>query len=145
MHIKIDEVKPRAVAYLPSTLKPYRSPGLSAIGWTLQTFWYSQDRTPLGACFGILFIEFGSAKELSYETFLQAAGSDATLLSSRENIHWLRNGKTRKGSNSTLKEVQKDYGQDLPEFNQIRPFLQEMIENPLPELPGIDGWYKVKK
>jgi len=145
MHIKIDEVKPRAVAYLPSTLKSYRSPGLTTTGWTLQAFWYSKDRATPGACFGILFIEFGSAKELTYDTFLKTAGSDPKLLSGRENIHRLRNGKARKASKSKLEECHKYFGQELPEFNQIGSFLQEMIENPLPQLPEIDGWYKIAK
>jgi len=145
MHIKIDEVKPKAIAYLPSTFTPYRSPGLTSVGWTLQAFWYSQDRATPGACFGVLFIGFRLANELTYGTFLETAGSNPKLLSGRENIHRLRNGKARKASKTTLEEYDKYYGQKLPEFNQVGSFLQEMIENPLPQLPGIDGWYKIAK
>jgi hypothetical protein len=142
MHIRIDAFQPKAIAYFPSTLTPYRSPGLPTIGWTMQAFWYSQNKQIPGACFGLLFTEYGSARELPYETFLQASGSDATLLNSRENIHRLRNGKTYKGRDSTLKDMHKYYGQELPQFNQVSSFLQEMIENPLPSLPGLDGWYR---
>lgn len=141
MHTKINEVKPKAIAYLPSTFTPYSSPGVSSIGWTLQAFWYSQDRATPSACFGALFIGYRLANELTYETFLEIAGSDPKLLSGRENVHRLRDGKARKASKLTLENYHKYFGQELPEFNQVGSFLQEMIENPLPQLAEIDGWY----
>jgi hypothetical protein len=145
MHVRIETFQPKAIAYFPSTLTPYKSPGLPSIGWTLQAFWYSQDRAIPSACFGVLFIGFRLANELTYETFLKTAGSNPKLLSTRESLHRLRNGKTRKASKSTLEEYDKYYKQELPEFNQVGSFLQEMIENPLPQLSEIDGWYRLKK
>lgn len=145
MHIKIDQVKPRAITYLPNTFSPYTlaEPEEGISNWTLQAFWYSNDRTVLGACFGFLFLDFDSSHNPTYETFLESSGSEQFpgLNWQRQSIHRFRNGKANKRSSSEIENLNANFSMSLPEYDQVDWSLKEMLENPLPQLPEADGWY----
>lgn len=110
---------------------------------SIQAFWYTYRAGIVGACMGIIPLSSLPKEGLSYKDFLNRAG--VAFSPEKLAVHNMRENKISRGTIPLLNHVKDGWGADAPPFHMIEPYLRHMLEEPLPEMPEVDGWYRLKK
>lgn len=147
MYIKTEKLAHQNIAFLPTTLSNKRFYSSyykeEYFKGSIQAFWCTYRAGIVGACMGIIPLSSSSKEGLSYEYFLNQAG--VAFSPEKLNVHNMRENKISRGTTSMLNYVKDEWGADVPPFHMIESYLHHMLEEPLPEMPEVDGWYRLKK